>query len=70
MQPPDHIVHLPPQEKLAEGGWEVAEGREEWGALHMFRSMLAGGEGAGGGGGMLGKAGKGKGKGKKRTQKG
>ena len=39
-------------------------GREGWTPLHVFRNMLAGGEGS-----VDGKAGRGRAKGKKRTQK-
>ncbi|CAI7999749.1 Cohesin subunit SA-2 [Geodia barretti] len=55
------LVYL--QERLGEGGWEV--GRDGWTPLHLFRNMLAGGDGS-----VDGRAGRGRGKGKKRTQKG
>ena len=40
-------------------------GRDGWTPLHLFRNMLAGGDGS-----VDGRASRGRGKGKKRTQKG
>ena len=57
------LSSLHPQEKLAEGKWEV--GREGWTALHAFRNMLAGGEGS-----VEGRAGRNRSRAKKRTQRG